>query len=57
MVLPTIKIYQKTISPDHGVFRVFLRPYIGCRFYPTCSEYSYFLIKKILIFFNKKKRG
>lgn len=40
-----IKIYQKTISPDHGlVSAAFPNGY--CRFYPTCSEYSYQIIKK-----------
>lgn len=32
-----IKIYQKTISPDHGIFK---RKVQVCSFYPTCSEYS-----------------
>lgn len=31
--------YQKTISPDHGVFRG-LYPYGYCKFYPSCSEYA-----------------
>lgn len=35
--LKTIKIYQKFISP-------FLSR--SCRFYPSCSEYSYQTIKK-----------
>jgi uncharacterized protein len=39
IILVIIKGYQKTISPDHGFFsggkqRV-------CKFYPTCSEYTY----------------
>lgn len=32
-----IRIYQKTLSPDHGWFK---RPYRTCRFAPTCSEYA-----------------
>ena len=40
-----IKIYQKTLSLDHGFFK-FLFPYGYCRFYPTCSEYSILSIKK-----------
>lgn len=31
--------YQKTISPDHGLFKKRF-PYGYCRFYPTCSEYG-----------------
>jgi putative membrane protein insertion efficiency factor len=34
-----IRAYQKTLSPDHGLFR-FLKPYGFCRFQPTCSEYA-----------------
>lgn len=34
-----IKVYQKTISFDHGLFRFFY-PDGYCRFHPTCSEYA-----------------
>jgi putative membrane protein insertion efficiency factor len=34
-----IRVYQKTLSLDHGLFR-FLKPYGFCRFCPTCSEYA-----------------
>ncbi len=40
-----IRVYQKTLSFDHGPLR-FLFPHGYCRFYPTCSEYSYQAIKK-----------
>ncbi len=40
-----IRLYQKTISPDHGLFKKFY-PYGYCKFYPTCSEYGYQSIKK-----------
>jgi len=40
-----IRAYQKTISPDHGLYR-FLLPHGYCRFYPSCSEYGYQIIKK-----------
>jgi putative membrane protein insertion efficiency factor len=45
-ILWLIRIYQKTISPDHGP--IFKRLYPGgyCRFTPTCSEYGYESIKK-----------
>lgn len=39
-IIPTlIRIYQKTISPNHGVFISLTGP-VECRFYPTCSEYA-----------------
>ncbi|MBU2542567.1 membrane protein insertion efficiency factor YidD [Patescibacteria group bacterium] len=40
-----IRIYQKTLSPDHGWFKSRF-PHGYCRFYPSCSEYSYQVIKK-----------
>jgi len=44
-IIKIIKIYQKTISPDHGFFK-FLHPYGYCRFKPTCSEYTISAIEK-----------
>lgn len=38
--LGIIKIYQKTLSPDHSWFSRFF-PYGYCKFKPTCSEYTY----------------
>jgi putative membrane protein insertion efficiency factor len=43
--LKTISLYQKTLSPDHGVFK-HRHPYGYCRFTPTCSEYGYEAVKK-----------
>jgi putative membrane protein insertion efficiency factor len=43
-VLLAIRCYQKTISPDHGLFST-LFPHGYCRFYPSCSEYGYQSIK------------
>lgn len=40
-----IKIYQKTLSLDHGFFK-FLYPHGFCRFKPTCSEYAVGAIEK-----------
>jgi len=34
-----IKFYQKTLSFDHGLMKIF-RPYGSCRYYPSCSEYT-----------------
>ena len=45
LVLGVIKIYQKTLSLDHGVAKIF-RPHGQCRFKPTCSEYSCQAIEK-----------
>lgn len=35
-----IRLYQKILSPDHG-FLSFLFPRGICRFYPSCSQYTY----------------
>lgn len=40
-----IKLYQKTISPDHGLFK-HRHPLGYCRFQPTCSEYAIQAINK-----------
>lgn len=34
-----ITVYQKTLSPDHGMLRG-RYPHGFCRFYPSCSEYT-----------------
>jgi putative membrane protein insertion efficiency factor len=34
-----IEIYQKTISPNHGFVGRFF-PKMGCKYYPSCSEYT-----------------
>lgn len=44
-VLFLIRLYQKTLSPDHGPLR-HNHPYGYCRFYPSCSEYGYRAVKK-----------
>ncbi len=44
VLLQLIQIYQKTFSPDHSGNQ--LNPNIGCRFYPTCSEYAKLSIQK-----------
>jgi len=44
-VLKLIRIYQKTLSFDHGIFKS-LFPNGYCRFHPTCSEYGYQAIEK-----------
>jgi len=39
IAITIIKIYQKTLSFDHGLLK-FMKPYGFCRFQPTCSEYA-----------------
>ncbi len=43
--LLAIKIYQKTLSPDHGIAKIFFQAGV-CKFRPTCSEYAYEAISK-----------
>lgn len=40
-----IKIYQKTLSLDHGPLKHHY-PHGFCRFYPTCSQYGIEAIQK-----------
>jgi putative membrane protein insertion efficiency factor len=44
-ILWCIRLYQHTISPDHGPIK-YLFPNGYCRFYPSCSEYGYQSIQK-----------
>ncbi len=45
IVLWTIRLYQNTLSMDHGVMRR-LYPDGFCRFHPTCSEYGYGCVER-----------
>jgi len=49
LVLSLIRLYQKTLSFDHGIFS-HLYPYGYCRFRPTCSEYAYQAVEKYGVF-------
>lgn len=40
-----IKIYQKTLSPDHGPLKT-LYKHGTCKYYPTCSMYGINVLKK-----------
>lgn len=40
LILGIIRLYQKTLSLDHGFVR-FLKPYGQCKFFPSCSEYAH----------------
>ena len=40
-----IKLYQLTLSPDHGPLKA-LFPLGICRYHPTCSQYMYQAIER-----------
>lgn len=44
LILGLIRLYQRTLSPDHGIFSQ-VTPY-GCKFYPTCSDYTHQAISR-----------
>ena len=39
ILITIIKLYQKTLSPDHGLFKA-RWPLGYCRYHPTCSQYA-----------------
>jgi uncharacterized protein len=45
VVIGLVRFYQKTLSFDHGILKIFA-PYGRCRFHPTCSEYAINAIEK-----------
>lgn len=45
IVLWSIRLYQNTLSFDHGWMRRFY-PDGYCRFYPSCSQYGYECVDK-----------
>lgn len=45
LILGIIRLYQKTISPDHGIWKD-KYPQGYCKYKPTCSEYTYQAIQK-----------
>ena len=48
-LIKIIKIYQKTLSFDHGPMKK-LYPHGFCRYYPSCSEYSIQALQKYGLF-------
>lgn len=44
-----IKLYQKTLSPDHGFLKR-LFPYGYCKFSPSCSQYMKLAIERYGVF-------
>ncbi len=51
ILVSSITIYQKTLSPDHGPLKQ-RYPHGYCRFYPSCSEYT-----KLAIIHNGSLKG
>ena len=45
IAISIIRLYQKSLSFDHGILKIFA-PYGRCRFRPTCSEYAISAISK-----------
>jgi uncharacterized protein len=45
-LLLLVLIYQKTLSPDHGLLKV-RYPYGYCKFYPSCSQYAVLVLKSM----------
>jgi putative membrane protein insertion efficiency factor len=44
LVLAMIRLYQATISPDHGWWAG--ASLHGCRFHPSCSQYTYTAVER-----------
>lgn len=44
LVLASIRLYQRTLSPDHGWFAGVTLS--GCRYNPSCSMYAYTAIER-----------
>ncbi len=44
ILITLIRLYQKTLSPDHGPLHQ--HTFVGCRYYPSCSEYAVRAITK-----------
>jgi len=45
LAVKILRIYQKTLSFDHGVFKFFY-PNGFCRFRPSCSDYAIEAVEK-----------
>lgn len=52
--LALIRLYQKTLSPDHGLLKA-LFPHGYCKFQPSCSEYTRLSIEKQGVFIGSLK--
>lgn len=49
IILKLIRLYQKTLSLDHGLLSYIYSERL-CRYYPTCSQYTYVAIERFGIF-------
>lgn len=45
IIITIITLYQKTLSPDHGIFS-YRYPYGCCRYHPSCSQYARLAVEK-----------
>lgn len=54
IVLFLIKLYQATLSYDHGILGKMFPNTRYCRFTPTCSEYMYQAVEKFGVFKGMK---
>jgi len=45
IALGFIRLYQATVSPDHGVVRIFFKDGY-CKFHPSCSAYTYGCVER-----------
>ncbi len=45
IVLFLIRLYQKTLSLDHGILSIIYSERL-CRYHPTCSQYTYTAIER-----------
>jgi len=50
-----VKIYQKTLSPDHSQWMKGFYPNGHCKFSPSCSEYAKLALKKHGFIFGSLK--
>ncbi len=41
LILKLIWLYQRTLSPDHGILSRMRHDHGYCRYQPTCSQYMY----------------
>lgn len=46
VILILIRIYQKTLSTDHSWWLSHIVSRRSCRFYPSCSEYTYQAVER-----------